>query len=207
MQKIYSLLFQSFIVTAISLASVQFAYSQSKSSSQKDFYENALRSQVFISFNYIPKIGEQDVYLRKGYQMKVGFVKPFYNEHSDDFARVYSVVVEAGYGRTDAEGALNDIKNQKSVVSLAVINSLSPAYTTNIKRGLQYNIGAGLRQDLHFSKFNISVSATTGYQRVERPEFRLEDQALTFISTGGKVVYSKSAAINAAGLYFKPGID
>jgi hypothetical protein len=207
MLKIYTLKFAVVFTSLIATLFTQAVFAQNNKIKKDDFFDSPLSPQVFISYNYIPTIGASETYLRKGYSLNIGFVKPFYAEHADNFARIFSVTAEAGYGRSDAEGALKDIKNQKAAISLAVPNSLNPAYTSTIKKAVLYNLGAGLRQDLHFNKFNISITATTGYQRVERPAFTLEDKTLTFTVNGDKVLYARAAAADASGLYCKPGIS
>ena len=207
MHQLYKLCFSSSLLAFI-FAMPLLSSAQTSSSSTEKFFETAGRSQFLLSFNHSPSTGTRETYIRKGYLVQAGFIKPFYTEYDDDFARVYSFVAEAGYGRSNTDGPLQDIDHAKDPVGLAVRNSLNPQYVNGISKTVFYNVGVGLRQDLHFSRFNIGLAANTGYARVERPAYRLQDNNLTFLTTGDKVVYAKAeAGAEASGLYFKPVID
>lgn len=198
---------RALLTITIFLLYSSFSMAQQSNKTDENFFESADRPQFFLNINYLPKAGERETYLRKGYMLKAGFVKPFYNWHTDNFAKVYAIVIEAGYGQTDAKGALEDIINTKIPLSIAVPNSLNPFFSVEPGKATVYNLGAGLRQDLHFKKISMGITASTGYQYIKRPAFTLIDKDLIQTVTGDKLIYARSVAQSASGIYFKPAFD
>jgi hypothetical protein len=184
--------------------SICFAQSGNKN---KNAGEINFKPQFFLDVNYLHKAVEQNTYLRKGYKVNAGIAKPFLVEGDEGFSRIYSIIFSVSFGQSNADGALQDIKNQKNPLSFAVLNSLNPFYTSSAKKAFFYNAGIGLRQELKFKNIALSFSGTAGYQRISRPEFLLEDNVLNRFNSSNKIIYARGSKVDASGLFFKPAFE
>ena len=182
-------------------------YSQNVIGHKKINHLKNLNTQLFASVNYVNKSGEEDTYLRKGYLINVGFSKPFYNEGSYNFNKTFSFISSVTYGENSSDGALKDIQKQKVPISFAVINSLNPSFSIVPTKARNLSIGVGLREDILFRNISIGISGIVGYQHINRPEFYLADNSLTKSNSTEKIIYARSQAQIASGLFFKPSFD
>lgn len=207
MKKIYSLppslpLLLTPIFTVFWLTS----FSQKASIPANDI-GNGGKTQLFVNVNYVPKASDRYNFLRKGFFVNAGIIKPIYKEISDDFSRVLSLTASVGYGQNEADGALQDIENQINPVAFAIIGSLSPSFTSAEKRAGRWNVGIGLREDFSFKRLGFGLAVIAGYQDINRPAFSVIDNNLTGLRNGDKIVYARSEAVSAEGLFFKPSFD
>ena len=182
-------------------------YSQDVVNPPKNNSHKNLNTQLFANVNYVHKSGGEDTYLRKGYFINLGFLKPFYNEGTYDFNKTFSLIASVTFGENSSDGALIDIQKQKVPISFAVVNSLNPSFTIVPKKARNVSVGIGLREDIRFRNIGFGLSGIVGYQHISRPEFSLADNNLTRFNSTEKIVYAWSKAQTASGVFFKPSFD
>ena len=182
-------------------------YSQDIINAPKNDPHKNLNTHLFANVNYVHKSGGEDTYLRKGYLINLGFLKPFYNEGTYDFNETFSLIASVTFGENSSDGALIDIQKQKVPISFAVVNSLKPSFTVVPKKARNVSVGIGLREDIRFRNIGIGISGIVGYQRISRPEFSLADNSLTKSNSTEKIVYVWSQDQTASGVFFKPSFD
>ena len=163
--------------------------------------------KILVNSSYISKVKESDAYLRKGYIFNIAIEKPFYAEGNQKFYKIYSIVAAVNYGKISADGALQDINDQKNPVSFTVTDFLTPIYMEDLKKATIFNIGAGIQQTFHFGKTEFSIAGVAGYQKIERPSFTLIDKTLTNTTNGDNIIYAISEKTNASGIFFKPAFN
>jgi hypothetical protein len=198
---------KTFLVCTMQTFFLAGAFAQTNQQNTTGKKYNDLNAQFFLGVNYVPKAGNDDTYMRKGYVLNAGIIKPFYTEGSDEFTRTFSFTAVVAFGQNEADGARKDIIDQRVPYAFAVPNFLTPVYSSEIKKATIFNIGAGIREDLFFKNISFGIGLLAGYENITRPAFILADDKLIAASNNQKIVYATSQKQKATGLFFKPSLD